>query len=230
MTLHNLCTKHRLWKWLQCLKITRGDEQWLFSSWSNSLSRKAGVISYYGHTRDVLETTPPCSGFHVLPACTCPYESPQPVRTDSPLTHGIMGSVWLSESLRWELIYCNCKLKLHCILPLYLLCFKITLARWCEFYAFMFAGIKYLFCAEYTAKAYCMHEILYPTMHYAQCEKWTASHFTIFNITNFFFLLCGQNLFNVRKVELQCKTFLEPLHLACSTSITVFWILFLYNV
>lgn len=62
------------------------------------LSWNGGVCGYYRHTHDVLATTPPHSGFHVFPACTCPAWITQPVMPDSPLTHRIMGSVGLCKT------------------------------------------------------------------------------------------------------------------------------------
>ncbi len=154
----------------------------------------------------------PTVGFMFSQHALALHDSLQPVRTDSPLTHRIMGSVGLCETLWWEMIYCNC------ILLLYLLCFKIMLhghvhitlqIMWIlcmyiyknqihhHFVHNTQLGHKHTICMRYCIPQCTTHDL---TFHF-QSDKWTANHNTIFNITflDTFFWSCCQNVLNWQK-------------------------------
>jgi len=190
------------------------------------LSWNGGVCGYYRHTHDVLATTPPHSGFHVFPACTCPAWITQPVMPDSPLTHRIMGSVGLCKTEGFIVTVNYCKQMIY---------------KWYtndihtyRFYAGILCMIMWILCMHVCCNVHNTAKTLYPTM---QCTTWPS----ISSVTNelrvmsspfwvMFLSDCWSvdhrlllNIINVTK----CVCGMQ--NLVLNKSLHEFWALLLYN-
>lgn len=142
----------------------------------------------------------PAVGFMFSQHALAQHDSLQPVRTDSPLTHGIMGSVGLCETLRWEMIYCNC------ILLLYLLCFKTmaTFRLLCRIMWILCMHVykqpehKHTLCMRYCIPQCTMHDL--PSISSPTNELQSIALFLTTFLDNFFWSCCQNLRFTMQNI------------------------------
>ncbi len=126
-----------------------------------------------------------------------------------------LGSVKLSDE-RWFTVTasycCTCSALKSCCMATFTLLCRIMWIR-CMY---VYKQPEHKHTLRYCIPQCTTHNL---TFHF-QSDKLTANHSTMFLTSPFwqFFWLCCQNLLNVTKADLQCKTYLESLHLARNKS------------